>query len=173
VVHCAQRAGGAGRRRCRVEAAPRGAALRDEAPRLAPGAVVGVDRRVVDEVGGAEVLAGAHRYLAGLARAEPETAWLLVRLEPTHRVLGALRPHAARDVGRGLAAGRFAVADEAVALRAMGGALLGVLRGLLDGELGEDAPRAHAEGVLRALGVPPAEAAAVASRPLPKAGDAG
>jgi AcrR family transcriptional regulator len=116
----------------------------------------------------AEVLASAHRYLTSLARTDPETAWLLVRLETSHQVLGALRDYAKRDVARGAAAGRFAVADSDVAIRAMGGALLGVIRGILDGELG-NAERLHAEGVLRTLGIAPAEAAAVASRPLPDA----
>ena len=53
------------------------------------------------------------------------------------------------------------------ALYACGGALLAVMRGVLDGELPEDADVLHAEGVLRLLGLSAADAAEVARRPLP------
>jgi AcrR family transcriptional regulator len=117
----------------------------------------------------AEIVAVAHRHFASLARTDPDTAWLLIRLEPSHRVLaGALRSYAARDIARGVATRRFAPADPDVALHASGGSLLGVMRAILEGELGADAEVAHAEGVLRTLGVDPAEASEVARRALPQ-----
>jgi AcrR family transcriptional regulator len=117
----------------------------------------------------AEIVAVAHRHFASLARTDPDTAWLLIRLEPSHRVLGgALRSYAARDIARGVATGRFAPADPDVALHASGGSLLGVMRAILEGELGADAEAAHAEGVLRTLGVDPWDASEVARRALPQ-----
>lgn len=117
----------------------------------------------------AEVVSAAHRYFVSLARTDPDWAWLLIRLDVSHNlVLAALGPFARRDLRRGIKAGRFQVADEQVALHAAGGALLAVMRGVLDGQLRKSADVQHAEGVLRLLGVPPHEAAEVARRPLPK-----
>ena len=56
---------------------------------------------------------------------------------------------------------------EAIALYAAGGALLAVMRAVLDGQAPKDADIHHAEGVLRLFGVPGDEAAEVARRPLP------
>ena len=118
----------------------------------------------------AEVVSAAHRYFVNLARTDPDWAWLLVRMDVSHSVvLHALGPFARRDLRRGLKAGRFQVPDERVALQASGGALLAVMRGVLDGRLRRNADVQHAEGVLRLLGLSPADAAEVASRPLPEA----
>jgi AcrR family transcriptional regulator len=117
----------------------------------------------------AEVIAAAHRHFVRLARLDPEWAWLLVRTDVSHNVvLAALGPFAQRDVERGLRAGRLAVSDERVALFAAGGALLGVMRAVLDGTAPEDADVHHAEGVLRLLGLSASDAAEVARRPLPE-----
>jgi AcrR family transcriptional regulator len=127
-----------------------------------------VEERTRDVEDPAEVVSVAHRHFVGLARTDPDWAWLLVRLDVSHRVMTtALGPRAARDLNAGLAARRFAVADPAVALMGTGGALLTVMRGVLDGELGDDADVVHAEGMLRLLGVPRDEAAEIARRPLP------
>ena len=116
----------------------------------------------------AEVVAVAHRYFVLLARSDPDWAWLLVRLDVSHNVtFAALGPFALRDLRRGVDAGRFEVPDPQVALHAAGGALLAVMRAVLDGAASAHADVHHAEGVLRMLGVDPAEAAEVASRPLP------
>jgi AcrR family transcriptional regulator len=116
----------------------------------------------------AEVVAVAHRHFVDLARTEPETGWLAVRLELTHGVLAQAVGHrAVRDLERGVAEGRFDVEDVPVAFAATGGALLFVMRAVLEGVLGEDAGVVHAERVLRMLGVDAADAAEVARRPLP------
>jgi AcrR family transcriptional regulator len=116
----------------------------------------------------AEVVSVAHRYFVRRARSDPDWARVLIRLDVSHRVAtAALRPHARRDLDRGIKAGRFNVADRELALLATGGALLAVMRGVLDGELRSRADVHHAEGVLRALGLPLADAAEVARRPLP------
>ena len=117
----------------------------------------------------AEVVAAAHRHFVNLARTDPDWAWLLVRLDISHDVtLAGLGPFAQRDLDRGIKAGRFKVANRRVALLAGGGALLAVMRDVLDGHAPKDADRHHAEGVLRLLGLAPDDAAEVARRPLPK-----
>jgi AcrR family transcriptional regulator len=118
----------------------------------------------------AEVVAVAHRYFVDLARTDPDWAWLLVRLDITHQVAwGALGPFAMRDLRRGLKTKRFEVPDAAIVVHASGGALLAVMRAVLDGSAGRNAGEHHATGVLRMFGVDPAEAAEIASRPLPVA----
>jgi AcrR family transcriptional regulator len=116
----------------------------------------------------AEVIAAAHRYFVRLADRDPDWAWLMVRLEVSHDVVfRSLRPFAQRDLQRAIKAGRLRVPDEEVALLATGGALLAVMRAVLEGELPRDADVHHAEGILRLLGLSPEDAAEVARRPLP------
>jgi AcrR family transcriptional regulator len=136
----------------------------------AQGAAVGaVTARLEDP---AEIIAAAHRYFVQLASTDPEWAWLLIRLDVSHGVvLRALGPFARRDLRRGIKAGRLQVPDERTALFASGGALLAVMRAVLDGEAPKDADVHHAEGVLRLLGLTAADAAEVARRPLPPFAD--
>ncbi len=116
----------------------------------------------------AEVVAIAHRYFVRLAAADPLWAWLLVRLDASHDVMRrTLGARATRDLAAGIDAGRFRVDDLTTTLFASGGALLGVMRAVLERTAGPEAEQAHAAGVLRMLGVAPAEAAEVAARPLP------
>jgi AcrR family transcriptional regulator len=133
-----------------------------------------IDALTVELGDPAEVIAAAHRYFVRLARTDPQWAWLLVRLDVSHDVvLGGLGPYARRDLRRGLKSGRLAVANEQVALVASGGALLAVMRAVLDGRAPKDADVDHAEGVLRLFGLPPEEAAEVARRPLPALANSG
>ncbi|HMD56181.1 MAG TPA: TetR/AcrR family transcriptional regulator [Solirubrobacteraceae bacterium] len=119
----------------------------------------------------AEVISAAHRYFVRLARSDPEWAWLLVRLDVSHNVvLQALRPFAERDLRRGIRAGRLEVTNERTALQASGGALLMVMRDVLDGKAPRNADSYHAEGILRLFGLTAADAAEVARRPLPANG---
>ena len=116
----------------------------------------------------AEVISVAHRYFVALARADPDWGWLLVRLDVSHNImLEALGPFARRDLARGIRAGRLQVADKRTTLFAAGGALLAVMRAVLDGQAPKEAERFHAEGVLRLFGLSPRDAAAVAARPMP------
>jgi len=117
----------------------------------------------------AEIVAVAHRYFVTQSRLDPVLGWLLVRLDASHRVMtGALGERARRDLDRGIASGRFNMADREVAFLDTAGALLIVMRAVLDGDLGPEADCRHAEGLLRILGLTPEEAAAVANRPLPQ-----
>lgn len=116
----------------------------------------------------AEVVAAAHRHFVGLASTDPDWAWLLVRVSASHTVaLAALGPFARHDIERGIKVGRFRVANKRVALIDAGGALLSVMRDVLDGTAPKDAARLHAEGVLRILGLTAEDAAEVARRPMP------
>ena len=118
----------------------------------------------------AEVISAAHRSFVRRARSDPDWGWLLLRLDVSHSVLlAAVGPYARRDLRNGIRAGRFNVPHELVALYAMGGALLSVMRAVLDGAAPKDADIHHAEGVLRLLGLPADEAAEVARRTLPSA----
>ena len=120
----------------------------------------------------AEVVAAAHRHFVDLAGRSPDWCRLLVRLDATHNlIVKALGPFAERDIERGIKTGRFQVANRRVAMIGAGGALMGVMREVLEGRAPRDAGRLHAEGVLRLLGVPPAEAAEVAHRPMPRFDD--
>jgi AcrR family transcriptional regulator len=127
-----------------------------------------IDAATSDIEDAAEVVAVAHRSLVERAATDPEWGWLLVRLDVTHDIAySALGPYAARDLARGIDAGRFDVEDRELALIASGGALLGVMRAVLEGRATKAAAVPHAAGVLRMLGMTPADAAEVASRPLP------
>jgi hypothetical protein len=83
-----------------------------------------------------------------------------------------LAPRALRDIRAGQNAGRFAALDADVALCAVAGGLIGLLR------LCQDHPeRMHeqvvdqlAEAILRLLGVPADEAARLAALPIPEQG---
>jgi AcrR family transcriptional regulator len=144
----------------------------------AQGAALGAATRDLDETreldDPAEVVAVAHRYFVRLARTDPDWAWLLVRLDVSHNVLlNALGPFARRDLARGIRTGRFSVTNKATALFAAGGALLAVMRAVLDGQAPNEADRNHAEGILRLFGLSASDAAAVAARRFPTLQPAG
>ena len=127
-----------------------------------------VDQLTADLDDPAEVVSAAHRFFVYLARSDPDWGWLLVRLDLSQRIgLEALGPFARRDLDRGIKAGRFQVPNRRVALLATAGALLSVMRDVLDGHAPKDADRYHAEGVLRMLGLSATEAAEITRRPMP------
>jgi AcrR family transcriptional regulator len=115
----------------------------------------------------AEVVAVAHRYLVSQASTDPELAWLLIQLDSTHRAMvRGLRERARRDLERGITSGRFNVADPDAAFFATTGALILIMRAVLDGDLTAQADQTHAEAVLRILGLSQHDAAEVSHRPL-------
>jgi AcrR family transcriptional regulator len=131
------------------------------------GAAVDAVTRNLDDP--AEIVAAAHRYFVRLARSDPDWAWLLIRLDLLQVVARAsLAPFAERDLDHGIKTGRFQVPNKRVALFASGGALLAVMRDVLDGHAPKNADRHHAEGVLRMLGLSAEDAAEVARRPMPR-----
>ena len=113
----------------------------------------------------AETVALAHVFLIEQARGNPTFGRLLVRLDSSHQLLiRALGGRARQDIRDGVAAGRFVTADPEVSFFATGGALLLVMRAVLDGEVGEDAGVRHCEGLLRMLGVAGEEIGDIARR---------
>ena len=81
----------------------------------------------------------------------------------------ALSRRMARDLRRGAAAGRFPVKITPALVEMVAGGVLGVLRARLEGRLGADATVELVSHALRLLGLPEAEAARIAKRPLPRA----
>jgi hypothetical protein len=80
------------------------------------------------------VIAAAHRLFVRRARSDPDWGWLLVRLDVSHNVmLAALGSFARRDLRRAIKASRLRVSNDQVALVGAGGALLAVMRAVLDG----------------------------------------
>ena len=80
-----------------------------------------------------------------------------------------LAPRALRDIRAGQAAGRFTVPDAEIALSAVAGGLLGLLRMCQrhPDRVTEARVDQLAEAVLRLLGVPAPEAARLTALPLP------
>jgi AcrR family transcriptional regulator len=140
------------------------AAVVEEAAKAAGEAIDRATRNLEDP---AEVVTFAHRSLIHAARNDHELGWLLVRLEISHEIVfAALGPYATRDLRRGIKAGRFTIDDQAVALTAAGGALLAVIRAVLQDRARADAADQHAAYVLRMFGLEPDDAAEVARRSL-------
>lgn len=120
----------------------------------------------------AEVLAVSVRRTVQMVESDPIWGWFVVRLGLAHATLRAgLGRRAARDLTLGIDAGRFAVDDVPSALLAFGGAVIAMMHGRLDGLTGDGAAERAAGYVLRMLGVPAAEADAIAQRPLPPAAE--
>lgn len=116
----------------------------------------------------AEVIAVTHRYFIRLATHDPGWAWLLLHLEMSHDVaLRSLAPFARNNLARGVESGRLELVDQEIALVSNGGALLAVMRTVLDGNAPADADILHAEGLLRMLGLAAEDAHEVANREFP------
>lgn len=104
----------------------------------------------------AQIIAAAHRYFVRLAAPIPTRPGCSPALDASRQVaFSSLGPFARRNLRRGIKTGRLHVPDEQVALFATGGALLRVMRAVLDGHATNNADIHHAEGILRMLGLPP------------------
>jgi len=121
----------------------------------------------------AEVFAVSLRISGRLAWTHPEIAGFItgVGLEIVDAPRG-LAPHALRDIRAGQAAGRFTFPDAEIALSAIAGGLLGLLR-LQEHHperVAEQSVDELAEACLRLLGLRATEARRLARRPLPLSG---
>ncbi len=117
----------------------------------------------------AEAVAVAHRWFIRLAHADPPLARLVVQLDGVEALFARQLAHHARPVfERGIADGRLAIDDLDTMLAFTMGGTLGVLRSALAGELDEEVGERSATVLLRAAGVPQAEAREIAARPLPR-----
>jgi AcrR family transcriptional regulator len=132
-----------------------------------------IDRACADVSDPAEVFAVSLRISGRLGWTHPGVARFLagVSLEALDASRG-LAPRALRDIRAGRAAGRFTVTDAEIALGAVAGGLLGLLR-LRERHperVDEASADQLAEACLRLLGVPASEAARLAASSLPPVG---
>jgi len=110
----------------------------------------------------AEVVALANLRVIRLAYDEPDFARLIVNIGHSEALFGdAVHPYARIAVERGIASGRFIVADIEVLLTGVIGGAFALIREILDGRHGPDAHQAFARHVLASLGVPATEAEAI------------
>jgi AcrR family transcriptional regulator len=117
----------------------------------------------------AELVSSAIRRFVGLAYTDPDFARLVVHLNHADALFAtAVHPAARSAVEIGVASGRFRIDDVGMGVTAIVGGAMALMRGVLDGRVGPGADDAHAEIALRALGLSPDEAAAIARRPLPE-----
>ena len=132
-----------------------------------------IDQACADISDPAEVFAVSLRISGRLGWTHPDIARFLtgVSLEAPDASRG-LVPRALRDIRAGQAAGRFTVTDAKIALSAVAGGLLGLLR-LRERHpehVDETTVDQLAEACLRLLGVPDPEAARLVASPLPPGG---
>jgi AcrR family transcriptional regulator len=130
-----------------------------------------IDRASAGITDPAELFAVGMRISGRLGWTHPEIAGFLVGsgLDVLDIPIG-LAPRALRDIRAGQAAGRFTVPDAEIALSAVAGGLLGLLRMCQrhPERVDETTVDQLAEAVLRLLGVPAPEAACLAALPLPR-----
>lgn len=113
----------------------------------------------------AEMVASANLRFIRLAYDDPDFARLVVNLGHADALFGAaVAPSARIAVERGIAGGRFEVADIDVTLAAVIGGAFELIREVLEGRHGPGTERAFARHVLASLGVPPPDAAGVVER---------
>ena len=124
----------------------------------------------------ADITDPAERFVVG-TRISGRLGWTHLRSPGAPRwavvdaldIPGGLAPRALRDIEAGQAAGRFTVPDPEIALSAVAGGLIGLLRMCqrdLD-RVTETTVHQLAEAELRLLGVPADEAARLTALPLP------
>ena len=127
-----------------------------------------LDRMTADMPDAAEVFAASLRHLVLKAVTDPLWGWFVVRLGVAHpKLIEILGPRAARDLRRGVDAGRFAIPDIDIATSCTFGSLLATLHLVLSTETKDGVDELFAQTMLCMVGVPAREAREVASRPLP------
>jgi len=121
----------------------------------------------------AELVCIAIRRFVGLAYEDPPFAMLVVHLNHADALfVSAVHPAARSALELGVRSKRFDVSDLEVAVTAIVGGALALMRGIVDGRLGARADVQYATTALRALGVPAEEAKAIAARDLPPVAEA-
>jgi AcrR family transcriptional regulator len=127
-----------------------------------------LDAATADLSDPAEVMATAVRHMVRRVVAEPLWGHFVLRMGGV--VPDRLRPllqRQARDLERGVASGRFVVANVDVVRAALPGLVLGIFQARLRGALPDDCDVDAAATALQLLGLPPQEAREIASRPIP------
>jgi AcrR family transcriptional regulator len=114
----------------------------------------------------AEVVASSVRQTVRFADAGPVRAWLLRNDDGYACSLSEdLSRRLLRDLSNGVWLGRFSTSSVLLQHRAIEGAVLGVLRAKPHGQLPPDTAEDLAMSILQMLGLPPDEAATIATRP--------
>ncbi len=114
----------------------------------------------------AEVVGNAVRSFVALAYEDPDFARLVVHLEHADVLIAAsVHPPARRALERGIAEGRFDVADVEVVVTGIVGGALSLMRAIVDGRVGKGADEEYARTALRALGIPAKQAERLARNP--------
>jgi AcrR family transcriptional regulator len=129
-----------------------------------------IDRASAGIAGPAEVFSTSLRLSARLSWTHPEVARFITGAGlDLLDAPGGLAPRAMRDIQAGQAAGQFSVADPEVALSAVAGGLIGLLRlhQRYPERVEESSVDELAEACLRLLGLPAAKARRLARLPLP------
>ena len=129
-----------------------------------------IDRASAGTTDPAEVFSISLRLSARLSWTHPEVARFITGAGlDLLDAPGGLAPRALRDIQAGQAAGQFSVADPEVALSAVAGGLIGLLRlhQRHPERLEESSVDELAEACLRLLGLPAAKARRLAGLPLP------
>jgi AcrR family transcriptional regulator len=132
-----------------------------------------IDRACAGIADPAEVFAVSFRISGMLGWTHPDIARFLTGTGlDVLDVPSGLAPRALRDIRAGQAAGRFTVPDAEIALAAVAGGLLGLLRQHERHPEGIDQAIVDqlARAILRMLGVPAGEAERLAALPLPEIG---
>jgi AcrR family transcriptional regulator len=132
-----------------------------------------IDQASEDITDPAEVFSISLRLSARLGWTHPEVARFITGAGlDLLNAPGGLAPRALRDIEAGQAAGQFSGVDPAVALSAVAGGLIGLLRFHQEQpeRLEEASVDELAEACLRLLGLPPAKARRLAGLPLPDTG---
>jgi AcrR family transcriptional regulator len=107
----------------------------------------------------AEAVIMSTRAIVRTAYDNPDLARLLVNLEQAEsRFERIIRPHAGAALERGVAEGVFAIDDLETTLTMSIAAAFEVIRGILDGRLGDRADLTCAEMLLRMAGLEPQQA---------------
>ena len=129
-----------------------------------------IDRASAGITDPAEVFSTSLRLSARLSWTHPEVARFITGAGlDLLDAPGGLAPRAMRDIRAGQAAGQFSMADTEVALSAVAGGLIGLLRlhQRHPERVEESSVDELAEGCLRLLGLPTAKAKRLARLPLP------
>lgn len=115
----------------------------------------------------ADLVSTAVRRFIRLAYDDPDFARLVVHLNHADALFAtSVHPAARRAVELGVGSGRFQTRDVGMTVTSIVGGAMALMRGVVDGRVGAGADVAHAEIALRALGLSPAEAAEISTRPL-------
>lgn len=123
--------------------------------------------RAVLETGAEQMAAGCRRYL-GLAQSSPAWALLILdvaSLDPTFRK--TVTGFVLTELRRGVRRKEFTVVSEAAALDLVIGATMEGMRRIALGQANRQHAAAVAASILRGLGVSPARAKRISTKPLP------